>query len=144
MLSNRLLPLAFGILTGSFAVAAETWETASTRLQAHVGTQQGPGAIVQLERVDARTVRVRLKTLWPGFRGASLQSAGETGLKQSVGQLSAGAQDIVHLATIDPRDTRLEVRLYGADFNPKIMMKLPAPGQAEVGTVLMGNPRSGI
>lgn len=139
MFSNRLRPLALIALAAHFAHAAETWETASTRLQAHVDAKRGTGAIVLLERLDGQTVRVRLKALWPSFRGASIQSSGEAGVKQQVYQVAGGAGDIlVHIATIDHRATRLEVRLYGSDFNPKIMLMLPAPGQAEVGTVLMG------
>lgn len=138
MFSNRLRPLALIALAAHFAHAAETWETASTRLQAHVDAKRGTGAIVLLERLDGQTVRVRLKALWPSFRGASIQSSGEAGVKQQVYQVAGGAGDIlVHIATIDHRATRLEVRLYGSDFNPKIMLMLPAPGQAEVGTVLM-------
>ena len=138
MFSNRLRSLALIALAAHFAHATETWETASTRLQAHVDAKRGTGAIVLLERLDGRTVRVRVKALWPSFRGASIQSSGEAGVKQQVYQVEGGAGDtLVRIATIDHRATRLEVRLYGSDFNPKIMLMLPAPGQAEVGTVLM-------
>jgi hypothetical protein len=145
MFSNRLLALALILLAAHSAHAAETWETASTRLQAHVDAKRGTGAIVLLERLDHQTVRVRVKALWPSFRGASIQSSGEAGTKQLTCQVEGGAGDtLVHTAIIDHRATRMEVRLHGSDFNPKIMLKLPALGQAEVGTVLMGRPGTGI
>lgn len=115
------------------------------RLQAHLDANQGHGAILLLERVDLNTVRVQLKASWPSFRGASIQSAGRPGVKPLVGQLKGEAGSIlVQTATIDPQATRLEVRLYGSDFNPKIMINLPALGQSEVGTVLMGSRTAGI
>ncbi|HEY3399055.1 MAG TPA: hypothetical protein VGK03_00355 [Geothrix sp.] len=120
-------------------LATETWEAAATRLQAHVAAKQGPGAIVQIERVDAATVRVSLKTLWPRFRGASFQGGGDPSLRHRVGQVEGkGSNTFVGTTTIDPRTTHLDVRFHGSDFNPKIRMKLPASGQTEVGTVLMG------
>lgn len=144
MITHRLLPLAWIVLAARVAPATETWETASTRLQAHVDAKRGTGAIVLLERLDGRTVRVRMKALWPSFRGASIQSSGEAGVRPPACQVAGGAGDtLVSTATVDHRATRMEVRLYGTDFNPKIMMKLPALGQAEVGTVLMERPGTG-
>jgi hypothetical protein len=139
MFSHRLLSLVFAMAAGGAALASETWETASTRLQAHVETKQGGGAIVLLERLDASTVRIRLKAAWPEFRGASFQSLGEPGLRPKGWQVEGRTGDAFqHTATIDPRATRLEVRFYGSDFNPKLMLKVPSLGLSEVGTVLLG------
>jgi hypothetical protein len=139
MFSHRLLSLVMVLAAGAAARATETWETAATRLQAHVEARLGHGAIIQLERVDARTVRIKMKAAWPDFRGASFQSAGEPGLRPLSWQVEGRPGDpFQHTATIDPRATRLEVRLYGSDFNPKLLLRVPSLGQSEVGTVLLG------
>lgn len=138
MFPIRLLSSAIALLAAQPAFATETWEAASTRLQAHVAAKQGHGAIVQIERVDARTVRVSVKALWPGFFGASFQGGGDPDIRYRVCQMKGkGTDTFVGTTTIDPRTTHLDVRLNGSDFNPKILMRLPAPGQAEVGTVFM-------
>jgi hypothetical protein len=138
MFPIRLLSPVIALLAAQTALATETWEAASSRLQAHVDARLGQGAIVQVERVDAQTVRVSLKALWPSLRRASFQGGGESFARYRLCQMEAqGAETIIGTTTIDPRTTHLDVRLHGSDFNPKIMLKLPAPGEVAVDTVLM-------
>ncbi|WP_257304966.1 hypothetical protein [Geothrix campi] len=142
MFSIRLLSLVIALSAARTALATETWEAASSRLQAHVDARQGQGAIVQLERVDAGTVRVSLKALWPRFLRASFQGGGESRLRHRLCQMEArGAETLIGTTRIEPGTTHLDVRLHGSDFNPKIRLRVPAPGQTEVDTVLMsGSP----
>ncbi|HJV39933.1 MAG TPA: hypothetical protein VJ528_13920, partial [Geothrix sp.] len=76
MFPIRLLPLVIVLFMARAAFATESWDAAASRLQAHVDARQGQGAVVQVERLDAQTVRVRLKTLWPRFMRASFQGSG--------------------------------------------------------------------
>ncbi|WP_257309999.1 hypothetical protein [Geothrix fuzhouensis] len=139
MFSIRLLSPVIALFAAQTGLATETWDAASSRLQAHVEARQGHGAIVQIERVDAQTVRVSLKALWPRFLRASFQGGGD---RHRLCQLEGrGSETIIGTAAIDPQTTYLDVRLHGSDFNPKIRLRLPALGQTEVDTVLMdGNP----
>ncbi|WP_243305106.1 hypothetical protein [Geothrix oryzisoli] len=139
MFPIRLLSPVIALLAAQTALATETWEAASSRLQAHVDARQGYGAIVRIERVDIQTVRVSLKALWPRFRGASFQRGGDLRLRYRLCEMQArGDETVIGTTTIDPHATHLDVRLYGSDFNPKLLMRLPDPGQASVDTVLMG------
>lgn len=133
--------LALAVLAGLPAMLqAETWEGATQRLADHAQQGRGRGAVVHLERLDARTVRIRLKAQWPGLRGASVQSSGEGLQDPRCLQIEGAPTDLVErTATIDPRATRVEVRLQGSDVNPKLMLRMPAMGQAEVGMVLIGS-----
>jgi hypothetical protein len=142
MFSIRLLSPVVALLAAQTAFATETWDMASSRLQAHVDARQGYGAVVRIERVDAHTVRVSLKPLWPQFLRASFQGGGDLRLRHRLCQLEGrGSETIVGTTAIDPQTTHLDVRFHGSDFNPKIRLRLPAPGQAEVDAVLMdGSP----
>lgn len=138
MFPIRCLSLVIALLATQTVFATETWETASSRLQAHVEARQGHGAIVQIERVDAQTVRVSLKALWPRFLRASFQGGGDMSLRHRLCELEGrGSETIIGTTAIDPQTTHLDVRLHGSDFNPKIRLRVPTLGQAEVDTVLM-------
>lgn len=144
MFPIRLLSPVIALLAAQTALATETWARASSRLQAHVDARQGQGAIVQIEWVDPQTLRVSLKALWPGFLRASFQGGGELRLQHRLCQMEGrGAETLVGTTRIEPGTTHLDVRLHGSDFNPKIRLRLPAPGQTEVGTVLLsGSPEA--
>lgn len=137
MFPIRLLPLVIVLSAAPAAFATESWDAAASRLQAHVDARQGQGAVVQVERLDAQTVRVRLKTLWPRFMRASLQGAGGRPGHRLCQMEGRGGETLEGTARIEPGTTRLEVRLHGSDFNPKIMLRLPETGQSEVGVVLV-------
>ena len=95
-----LLSATVGTSAAQTALATETWEAASSRLQAHVDARLGQGAIVQIERVDAQTVRVSLKALWPSLLRASFQGGGEPSARYRLCQMEArGAETIIATTT---------------------------------------------
>lgn len=140
MSPHRLIALSC-LLLASFTLHAETWEGALAKLQASVAAKEGCGLVVELERVDARRLRVRLQTPGTTFRSASFQARTEGKGSQQVLLVEGLDLDSLSAATlVEPGAGVMELAVAGSGMNPRILLKIPAEGQApEVGLVMVGS-----
>jgi hypothetical protein len=130
----------FGLGLACASLGAETWEGALAKLQAAVDAKEGRGMVVEVVRVDARQIRLRVEARGTTFHAASVRShvQGKAGLPV----LSMEGREMTALqgaTLLEPGTEALEVALAGPDLAPRIVVKAPAPGQRpEVARVVAG------
>lgn len=136
----RLVAVAC-LLLATAGLGAETWEGALAKLKTTVDAKQGYGLVVQIERVDARRLGLRLQTLGTTFKTATFQARMDGQGTQQVFVLEGRDLDAMSGATlIDGPAGDMDLILTGPDFNPRIRIRIPAEGQApEVGVVTVGS-----
>ena len=122
-----------------FALQSDPWTDAVATLESKLKAQPGIGAVVLVERLDARTIRLRVKSLGAGFKQVEAQSrevGGAYDIKASTPQM----MDSFETTTLMPAEaTALTVFINGEMFSPKVVVPIPKAGaKAEPAFILMG------
>lgn len=118
---------------------ADPWADALATLEAKLKAQPGIGAVVMVERADARTVRIRIKSMGAGFKQVEAQSrevGGAYDIKASTPQM----MDSFETTTLMPAEAAsLTVFIHGEMFSPKVVVPIPKAGaKGEPAYILMG------
>ena len=121
------------------ALQADPWTDAVATLESRLKAQPGIGAVVLVERLDARTIRLRVKSLGAGFKQVEAQSrevGGAYDIKASTPQM----MDSFDTTTLMPAEaTSLTVFISGEMFSPKVVVPISKSGaKAEPAFILMG------
>ncbi len=118
---------------------ASAWADAVATLEAKLKAQPGIGAVVLVERLEARTVRIRVKSIGAGFKQVEAQPrdvGGAYDIKASTPQM----MDSFETTTLIPAEAgSLTVFIHGEMFAPKVVVPIPKAGaKAEPAYILMG------
>lgn len=118
---------------------ASAWADAIAQLEAKLRAQPGIGAVVLAERVDAHTIRLRIKSLGAGFKTVeafSKEAGGAYEIKASTPQM----MDSFDTTSLMPAEAAsLHVAISGEMFAPKVVVPIPKAGaKAEPAYILMG------
>lgn len=118
---------------------SDPWGDAVAQLEVKLKAQPGIGAVVLAERLDARTVRLRIKSLGAGFKqveALSREVGGAYDIKASTPQM----MDSFETTTLLPAEaTSLTVFISGEMFSPKVVVPISKAGaKTEPAFILMG------
>ncbi len=121
------------------ALQADPWAEAVAALEAKLKAQPGIGAVVLVERLDARTIHLRIKSVGAGFKqveALSREAGGGYDIKASTPQM----MDTFDTTTLMPAEAAsLTVFINGEMFSPKVVVPIPKAGaKAEPAYILMG------
>ncbi len=121
------------------ALQADPWTDAVATLEAKLKAQPGIGAVVLVERMDARTIRLRIKSAGAGFKqveAMSREAGGAYDIKASTPQM----MDTFETTTLMPAEAAsLTVFIHGEMFSPKVVVPIPKAGaKADPAYILMG------
>lgn len=136
----RLVPALLCLGLAIPGLRAETWEGALAKLQAAVDAKEGRGMVIEVARVDARQVRLRVEARGTTFHAATVRPRlrDQSGLPV----LSMEGREMTAwqgVTLLEPDTEALEVGLAGPDLAPRLVLKVPAPGQRpEVARVVAG------
>lgn len=136
----RLAPALLCLGLAVPGLRAETWAGALARLQAAVDAKEGRGMVIEVARVDARQIRLRVEARGTTFHAATVRprSQDQAGLPvlSMEGREVAAWQGVTR---VEPGTEALEVVLAGPDLAPRLLVNVPAPGQPpEVASVVVG------
>lgn len=136
----RLVPALLCLGLAIPGLRAETWEGALAKLQAAVDAKEGRGVVIEVARVDARQVRLRLEARGATFHAVSVRPRIQDKVGLPVLSMEGREMTMLQGATLlEPGTEALEVALAGPDLAPRLVVKVPAPGQApEVAWVVVG------
>lgn len=133
LLSAAALPPA--IVT----VQSDPWTDAVNKLKAELVAHPGAGLVAMAERLDAKTVSLRIQSLGAGFKSVeaiSPQISETYAIRASTRQM----MDSFSTSTLlPPEATSLKVRVDGEMFSPTLIISITKPGEKlDPGTVTMG------
>lgn len=135
----RVLPL---LLAGALALPAVPpgWEKALQSARASVSQNSGFAAVVLLERTDPQTVAIQLQTFGTTVKKAVFRARAEGRTLPALSLESGkGMESLSGSAVLNEQFTEMEVSLEGEDFRPRMLLRIPRPGEkAEVGSIHMG------
>lgn len=122
-----------------FAVQADPWADAVGQLETKLKAQPGIGAVVLAERLDGRTVRLRVKSIGAGFKQVEAQ-AREVGGAYDIKASTPQMMDAFDTTTVLPAEaTTLTVFISGEMFSPKVLVPITKHGgPAQPAFILMG------
>lgn len=121
------------------ALQSDPWAEALATLEAKLKAQPGIGAVVLVERLEARTVRIRVRSIGAGFKQVEAHPrdvGGAYDIKASTPQM----MDSFETATLIPAEAAsLTVFIHGEMFSPKVIVPIPKVGaKGEPAYILMG------
>lgn len=136
----RLAPALLCLGLAMPGLRAETWEGALARLQAAVDAKEGRGLVIEVDRVDARRIRIRMEARGTTFHAASIRPYVQERADLPVLSMEGREMTAMQGATLlEPGTEAVEVALAGPDTAPRLVVKVPAQGQRpEVATVIVG------
>ncbi|MFN8010606.1 MAG: hypothetical protein U0P81_04300 [Holophagaceae bacterium] len=118
---------------------ADPWTDAVAQLEARLKAQPGIGAVVLAERVDAHTIRLRIKAVGAGFKSVDAFSK-EIGGAYEIRASTPQMMDSFDTTSLMPAEaTSLQVQISGEMFAPKVVVPISRAGaKAEPAYILMG------
>ncbi len=119
---------------------ADPFSAALGELATKLKAEPGVGAVVVAERVDARTVRLRIKCLGTGFKSVEAMSPETPSGTYAISASTPQMMDSFETTTIMPVEAlTLKVRISGEIFNPSLLIPITKVGQkAEPGMIVVG------
>lgn len=136
----RLAPALLCLSLAMPSLRAETWEGALARLQAAVDAKEGRGLVIEVDRADVRQVRLRVEARGTTFHAASVRPRVQEKAGLPILSMEGREMTAMQGATLlEPGTEAVEVVLAGPDLAPRLVVKVPEPGQRpEVATVIVG------
>ena len=121
-------------------VQTDPWAEAVSKLKAHLAAHPGAGLVAVAERLDAKTVSLRIQAVGAGFKSVEAASpqvqSGTYAITASTRQMMDSFSTITMLP---PEATSLKVRVDGEMFSPSLIIPITKPGEKlDPGTVTMG------
>ena len=127
-----LLPAALMLLQ------SDPWSGVLAQLHKELKSSPGMGCVVMVERKDATTLRLRVKTVGVGFKFIEAESfPSHTGIIKADTPQMMDSFDGTALIPADA--TELAVRLAGEQFSPQLRIAIPKAGdKAQTASMVMG------
>ncbi len=121
-------------------VQTDPWVEAVSKLKSDLAAHPGAGLVAVAERLDAKTVRLRLQSVGAGFKSVEASSpqipSGTYAIQASTRQMMDSFSTITLLP---PEATSLKVRVDGEMFSPSLIIPITKLGdKLDPGTVTMG------
>lgn len=121
-------------------VQSDPWDEAVTKLRSDLAAHPGAGIVAVAERLDAKTVRLRIQSVGAGFKSVDAASpqipSGTYAIQASTRQMMDSFSTITLLP---PEATSLRVRVDGEMFSPSLIIPITKSGdKLDPGTVTMG------
>ncbi len=122
------------------AVQSDPWTEAVSRLKSDLAAHTGEGLVAVAERLDAKTVRLRIQSVGAGFKSVEATSpqipSGTHTITASTRQMMDSFSTVTLLP---PEATSLRVRVDGEMFSPSLIIPITKPGEKlDPGMVTMG------
>jgi len=138
-----LLPFLLAAVTlppAIVEVQSDPWAEAVSRLKADLAGHPGEGLVAVAERLDAKTVRLRIQSVGAGFKSVEASSpqipSGTHTITASTRQMMDSFSTVTLLP---PEATSLRVRVDGEMFSPSLIIPITKPGEKlDPGSVTMG------
>lgn len=127
-----LLPAALMFLQ------ADPWAAAQAQAQKELKANPGMACVVLVERKDATTLRLRVRTLGVGFKFVEAETLpGHLAVLKAETPQMMDSFDGTALISADAAE--LSVRLIGEQFSPQLRVAIPKPGEKPTtGSMIMG------
>ena len=123
-------------------VQSDPWSEALAKLAEKLKAEPGAGVAVMAERLDARTVRLRVKSIGAGFKSieAIAPEVPGGGGTYAIQANTPQMMDSFDTTTLLPAEAlTLKVRIQGEMFSPSLLVPITKAGQKpEPGFVTMG------
>ena len=121
-------------------VQSDPWTEAVSKLKSTLVNHPGAGLVAMAERLDAKTVSLRIQSVGAGFKSVEAVSpqiaSGTYAITASTRQMMDSFSTITMLP---PEATNLKVRVEGEMFSPSLIIPITKPGEkVDPGTVTMG------
>lgn len=121
-------------------VQADPWAEAVSKLKAHLQAHPGAGLVAMAERLDAKTVSLRIQSVGAGFKSVDAVSPQ---LPNGIYVITASTRQMMDsfstITMLPPEATSLKVRVDGEMFSPSLIIPITKSGEKlDPGTVTMG------
>lgn len=121
-------------------VQSDPWAEAISRLKSNLQVHPGAGLVAVAERLDAKTVSLRIQSVGAGFKSVEAASpqvpSGTYSITASARQMMDSFSTITLLP---PEANSLRVSVDGEMFSPSLIIPITKPGEKlDPGTVTMG------
>lgn len=121
-------------------VQSDPWTDAVNKLKATLVTHPGAGLVAMAERLDAKTVSLRIQSVGAGFKSVEAASPQIESHTYAIQATTRQMMDSFSTITLLPAEaTSLRVRVDGEMFSPTLIIPITKPGERlDPGTVTMG------
>ncbi|MBL0211839.1 MAG: hypothetical protein IPQ13_13165 [Holophagaceae bacterium] len=121
-------------------VQADPWTVAVDKLKANLAAHPGAGLVAMAERLDAKTVSLKIQSVGAGFKSVEAASPQIESRTYAITASTRQMMDSFSTITmLPPEATSLKVRVDGEMFSPSLIIPITKPGEKlDPGTVTMG------
>ena len=121
-------------------VQSDPWSEAVSKLKANLASHPGAGLVAMAERLDAKTVSLRIQSVGAGFKSVEAISPQVESRTYAISASTRQMMDSFSTITmLPPEATSLKVRVEGEMFSPSLIIPITKPGEKpDPGTVTMG------
>ena len=121
-------------------VQSDPWTEAVSKLKSHLMAHPGAGLVAMAERLDAKTVSLRIQSVGAGFKSVEAVSPQIDSRAYAITASTRQMMDSFSTLTLLPAEaTSLRVRVDGEMFSPSLIIPITKPGEKlDPGTVTMG------
>lgn len=141
-----MLPLLPILLTAAalppaiIVLQSDPWAEAINKLKSDLMAHPGAGLVAVAERLDAKTVSLRIQSVGAGFKSVDAASpqipSGTYAITASTRQMM---DSFTTITMLPPEATSLKVRVDGEMFSPSLIIPITKPGEKlDPGIVTMG------
>ena len=121
-------------------IQTDPWTEAVGKLKAHLKAHPGAGMVAVAERLDAKTVSLRIQSVGAGFKSVH---ASAPQIESGTYAITASTREMMDsfstITLLPPEATSLKVRVDGEMFSPTLIIPITKPGEKlDPGTVIMG------
>lgn len=140
---HPMLPALLAVATlppAIVVVQSDPWTEAVSKLKSKLMAHPGSGLVAMAERLDAKTVRLRIQSVGAGFKSVE---AASPQIESHTYAITASTRQMMDsfstITLLPPEATSLKVRVDGEMFSPTIIIPITMPGEKlDPGTVIMG------
>lgn len=121
-------------------VQSDPWNEAVGKLKSDLAAHPGSGLVAMAERLDAKTVSLRIQSVGAGFKSVEAVSPQVPSGTYAITASTRQMMDSFSTITLLPAEaTSLKVRVDGEMFSPSLIIPITKPGEKpDPGTVTMG------
>ncbi len=121
-------------------VQSDPWTEAVNKLKSNLMAHPGAGLVAMAERLDAKTVSLRIQSVGAGFKSVE---AASPQIESRTYAITASTRQLMDsfstITLLPPEATTLKVRVDGEMFSPSLIIPITKPGEKlDPGTVTMG------
>ena len=141
MLATLPVLLTAGVFPPAIvSVQSDPWTDAVNKLKANLVAHPGAGLVAMAERLDAKTVSLRIQSVGAGFKSVDAASPQLESHAYAIQATTRQMMDSFSTITLlPPEATSLKVRVDGVMFSPTLIIPITKPGEKlDPATVTMG------